>query len=59
MASEDVMSETLEWFRSNFSHAEKDGRISLKDFKQASHRNCHVSLYLAMLLTARHAHITE
>ena len=43
MASEDVMSETLEWFRSNFSHAEKDGRISLRDFKQASHRNCHVS----------------
>ena len=43
MASEDAMSETLLWFRSNFSHAEKNGRISLKDFKHASHRNCHVS----------------
>jgi hypothetical protein len=43
MACEDPTSETIEWFRSNFSHAEKDGRINLKDFKHASHRNCHVS----------------
>ena len=44
LENEDPVSETLEWFRSNFSHAEKDGRISLKDFQHASHRNCLVRI---------------
>lgn len=51
MATEEPTSETIEWFRSNFSHEEKDGHITLKDFKHASHRNCHVS-YDAQINTA-------
>ena len=49
MASEDEASATLQWFRSNFTHAEKNGRISQRDFIHAAHRNCHVSNLLYIL----------
>lgn len=50
MATEEEATETLQWFRSNFSQAEKNGHISLKDFKHAAHRNCHVSIDIILIV---------
>ena len=49
MASENetTESQTLQWFRSSFSKVEQNGFISLRDFKHASHRSCHVSSHHA------------
>ena len=51
MASEDEASESraLQWFHSNFSQVEQNGYISLRDFKGASHRSCHVSPHYASM----------
>ena len=52
--AEDETTELLKWFQTTFSQIEKDGCITLKDFKYTA-RNCDVRINLKLVCSTCHA----